>query len=133
MSQFFQFPSRFTIPWEFPLAFSDETTAFTTGTKITVQFPFDVVIPKYFVQVTTAPTGSSLIVDVQKAGVSVFSKAITVPVSAFNSSGGAVSYVVNDSFIPAFTSLAIVINQIGATVAGAGGKLWFIGYRANPN
>jgi hypothetical protein len=128
----FQFPTRFSIPWEYSAAFSDETTALTTGTKLEVSFPYDVMVSDFYISVTTAPTGTSLIVDVTKGGLSIFSKAVTVPVSTKNSrQSGAVSFVVRDSFIPAFTALPIVINQVGSTIAGAGGKFWFVGFRAN--
>lgn len=128
----FQFPSQFTTPFEIAVACSDETTAITAGTnKAVFRLPFGFVLKKCISTFTTAPTGASALIDVNADGISVLSTKLTVAVSAKTSESAAVGHVLNRSFLPAGTEVAIDFDQVGSTVAGAGVKVWLIGFRSN--
>lgn len=114
------------------IAFSDETTALTTGTaKATFHMPpWATTLTNVIVGMTTAPTGSAAIFDLNEAGVSVLSTKVTVDVSEFNSEDATTPPVVSDSALAANAKMTVDIDQIGSTVAGTGGKMYLIGNKA---
>ena len=108
---------------------SDETTALTTGEKVSFRMPFAMTVTSVFACVTTAPTGSAIVFDVEKAGSSILSTLGQIEVSEFATntsatppvvSGGTQALVVGDH-------ITIDLDQVGSTIAGTGFKLWFIG------
>jgi hypothetical protein len=109
-------------------AASDETTALTTGTaKLTLRAPAAFTLTEVRASVTTAPTGSTLIVDVNEAGTSLLSTKISIDVSEKTSTTAATPAVISDSAIADDAELTIDIDQIGSTIAGAGLKITLIG------
>lgn len=117
-------------PAEIGLACSDETTALTTGAgKITFRMPYAMTLTAVRLSVTTAPTGSALIVDVNEGGVSVFSTNPRIDAGSTTSVGSATPAVISDAALADNAVITIDIDQIGATVAGAGLKVWLIGRR----
>lgn len=118
-------------PAEIGLACSDETTALTTGaSKLTFRMPYAMTLTAVRLSVTTAPTGSALIVDVNEAGVSVFSTNPRIDAGSTTSVGSGTPAVISDVSLADNALITIDIDQIGATVAGAGLKVWLIGRRA---
>lgn len=120
-------------PESWMIACSDETTALTTGTsKASFSFPYAVTVLGVYATVNTAPTGSTLNVDINEAGVSILSTVITIDVSEFTggSSGyqgtAATAAVISDSSIAAFAQITIDIDQVGSTIAGKGLKVCLI-------
>ena len=114
----------------FTVAVSDETTAPTAGTaKITFRMPFAMVLTAVRASVKTAPTGAMIIVDVNEAGVSIFSTALSIDASEKTSVTAAVPAVISDANLADDAEITIDIDQVGSTVAGAGLKVTFIGYR----
>ena len=112
----------------------DETTAVTTGNaKLTVRAPFAFTLTGARASVTTAPTGSALIVDVDLNGASVLSAAnaqkINIDAGAKTSLTSANQPVIVTPTIPNDGELTFDIVQIGATIAGAGLKVYLIGTR----
>lgn len=114
----------------FVIACSDETTALTTGTaKVTFRMPYAFTVSAVRASVTTAPTGSTLNVDINEAGVSILSTVITIDASEKTSTTAATPAVISDASIADDAEITIDIDQIGSTVAGAGLKVVLIGTR----
>jgi hypothetical protein len=120
-----------TVPVEIGLACSDETTALTTGTaKVTFRLPYAMTLTAVRASVTTAPTGSTLVVDVNEGGTSVLSTKLSIDATEKTSTTAATAAVISDSALADDAEITIDIDQIGATIAGAGLKVWLIGVRA---
>lgn len=119
------------MPVEIQLACSDETTALTTGTaKVTFRMPYAMTLTAVRSSVTTAPTGSTLVVDINEAGVSVLSTKLSIDASEKTSTTAATAAVISDSALADDAEITIDIDQIGSTIAGAGLKVTLIGTRA---
>ena len=118
------------LPVEFSVALGDETTAATTGTKVTWRCPCAMTVTSVNFECVTAPTGSVAILNVLESGTTIFSTKPQIAISATTSVSGAVPGVVSDTAIAYNAQLAFAIDQIGSTVAGAGFKATIIGLRA---
>lgn len=120
-----------TVPVEIGLACSDETTALTTGTaKVTFRLPYAMTLTAVRASVTTAPTGSTLVVDINEGGTSVLSTKLSIDATETTSTTAATAAVISDSALADDAKITIDIDQVGATIAGAGLKVWLIGRRA---
>lgn len=118
------------LPVEFCVAASDETTALTAGTaKVTFRAPYAFTVTAVRASVNTAPTGSTLIVDINEAGTSILSTKLSLDASEKTSTTAATAAVISDSAIADDAEISIDVDQIGSTVAGAGLKVWILGYR----
>jgi hypothetical protein len=118
-------------PAEIGLACSDETTALTVGTgKLTFRMPYAMTLTAVRLSVTTAPTGSALVVNIKESGVSVFSTKPQIDAGATTSVGSGTPAVISDTALADNAVITVDIDQIGSTVAGAGLKVWLIGRRA---
>lgn len=108
------------------IAFSDETTALTTGTaKATFHMPnYATTLLDVIVGVTTAPTGSVATFDLKEAGTSVLSTKVTIDASEKTSATAATPAVISDPALAANALMSVDIDGIGAIVAGAGGKIY---------
>jgi hypothetical protein len=107
------------------IAASDETTDLETGSaKVTFRAPFAMTIVGLPVaSVTTAPTGSTLTVDINEAGVSILSTKLTIDATEKTSTTAATPCVVSDTAIASGAEITIDIDQVGSTIAGAGLKV----------
>jgi hypothetical protein len=113
------------------LACSDETTALTTGTaKVTFRMPFAMTVTAVRSTVTTAPTGSTLIVDINETGASILGTKLSIDATEKTSTTAASTATITDSSLANDAEITIDIDQVGATVAGSGLKVWIIGTRA---
>lgn len=112
------------------LACSDETTALTIGTaKLTFRMPFAFELSAVVVTVTTAPTGATLIVDINEGGTSIFSTRPTIDAGEFTTADADVPAVISDAALASGAAITVDIDQVGSVVAGAGLKVWLIGRR----
>lgn len=118
------------LPCEIGVACSNETTALTTGTAETFRMPYAMTLTAVRASVTTAPTGSTLIVDINEAGSSVLSTKLSIDAGEKTSTTAATAAVISDSALADDAEITIDIDQIGSTIAGAGLKVWLIGKRA---
>lgn len=110
------------------VACSDETTALTTGTaKATFRMPYGFTLTAVRASVTTAPTGATLTVDINEAGVSILSTKLTIDASEKTSTTAATAAVISDTSLADDAEITIDIDQIGSTIAGAGLKVYLIG------
>jgi len=102
----------------------DESTALTTGTnRVRFRMPFAATLLAVRANVNTAPTGSTLIVDVNEAGTSVLGTKLSIDATEFSSTTAASAATITDSSLADDAEISIDIDQIGSTVAGAGLKV----------
>ena len=112
------------------LACSDETTDLTTGTgKVTFRCPFAFTITGVSASVTTAPVGSTIIIDINEAGSTCLSTKLSIDASEKTSTTAASAAVISDANIAADAEITVDIDQIGSSTAGAGLKVKLDGYR----
>jgi hypothetical protein len=111
---------------------SDETTALTTGTaKATFHMPFAMTLTGVKAGCTTAPTGATLTIDINEAGSTILTTKLTIDASEKTSATAATAAVIGGAG-PALASDALMtidIDQVGSSVAGAGLKVYLIGYQ----
>jgi hypothetical protein len=113
------------------VACSDETTDLATGTGVvTFRMPFAMTLTAVRASVTTAPTGTTVVVDINEGGTSVLSTKLSIDASEKTSTTAATAAVISDSALADDAEITIDIDQVGSTVAGAGLKVWLIGTRA---
>ena len=114
------------------IAFSDETTALTTGDdKATFHMPnYATTLLEVSIGVTTAPTGSAAIFDLEEGGTTVLSTLITIDAGDKTSEDAGTPPVISDSALAANALMTVNIDQIGSGVAGAGAKLYVTYKRA---
>ncbi len=111
-----------------PIAVSDETTALTTGTaKVTFRMPYAFTLTAVRSSVTTAPTGSTLVVDINEGGTTILSTKLSIDAGEKTSTTAATPAVISDTALADDAEITIDIDQIGSTIAGAGLKVYLIG------
>lgn len=110
-------------------AVSDETTELTVGTaKITFRMPFGMTLTAVRANVVTAPTGSTLIIDINESGTAILSTKLSIDATE-KTSETATAAVISDSALADDAEITVDIDQVGATFGGAGLKIWLIGTR----
>ena len=117
---------------EIQLALSDETTDLTTGVaKVTMRIPYKFLITDVRINVNTAPTGSTLTVDVNDDGVSIFTTVVSIDASEKTSVTAATPPVIDatKNVIEDDSEITFDIDQIGSTIAGKGLKITLYGFR----
>lgn len=111
-----------------PLALSDEDTLLTTGTsKVTYHMPAAFTLTDVVASVTTAPTGSNLIVDVNVDGASILSTKVSIDAGEETSLTAASQRVISAAAMASGAKVTFDIDQIGSTIAGKGLKISLIG------
>lgn len=113
------------------LACSDESSALTTGTsKLTFRMPYAFTLSAVRASVATAPTGSTIIIDINESGASVLSTRLSIDASEKTSVTAASAAVISDNALADDSEITIDIDQVGSATAGAGLKVALIGVRA---
>lgn len=108
----------------YEFALGDETTASTTGTgKVTWRAPHAMTVTAVRASVTTAPTGSTLIVDINESGTTILSTKLSIDASEKTSTTAASAAVISDTAIADDAEITFDLDQVGSTVAGAGVKV----------
>jgi hypothetical protein len=104
--------------YDLAIAISDETTDLTTDNNADILITRDQTVSSFIASVNTAPSGSSIIVDVQNNGTSIAT--LTIP------SGS--TYIettdISDTSLSEFDVLTFDTTQIGASTAGNGLKIY---------
>jgi hypothetical protein len=114
----------------FVIACSDETTALTTGTdKVQFRVPYAFTLTDVRCSVNTAPTGSTIVVDINESGSTILSTKLSIDISETTSTTAATPPVISDTALADDSIISIDIDQIGSTVAGTGLKVMLIGTR----
>jgi hypothetical protein len=112
------------------IACSDETTAITTGTaKTTFRMPYAFTLSAVRASVTTAPTGSTIVIDINEAGTTILSTKLSIDASEKTSTTAATAAVISDTALADDAEITIDFDQVGSTIAGAGVKVYLIGKR----
>ena len=107
---------------------SDETTDLTTGTdKIQFRMPYAFTLTSVRCNVNTAPTGSTIIVDINQNGTTILSTKLTIDISETTSTTAAIPAVISTSALTDDSIISVDIDQIGSSVAGTGLKVELIG------
>jgi hypothetical protein len=116
---------------ELVIACSDETSNLTTGTaKVTFRMPYAMTLSSVRASVNTAPTGSTLIVDINEGGSTILSTKLSIDASELTSTTAATAAVISDTALADDAEVTIDIDQIGSTIAGKGLKVVLKGVRA---
>jgi hypothetical protein len=119
------------LPAELVIACSDETSNLTTGTaKVTFRMPYAMTLSSVRASVNTAPTGSTLIVDINEGGSTILSTKLSIDASELTSTTAATAAVISDTALADDASITIDVDQIGSTIAGKGLKVVLKGVRA---
>lgn len=112
------------------VACSDETTAITTGNgKVTFRMPYAFTLESVRASVATAPTGSTIIIDINESGSTILSTKLSIDASEKTSTTAASAAVISDTALADDAEITIDFDQVGSTIAGAGVKVALIGYR----
>lgn len=112
------------------IACGDETTAITTGTgKVTFRMPYAFTLSAVRASCTTAPTGSTIIIDINEGGTTILSTKLSIDASEKTSTTAASAAVISDSSLADDAEMTIDFDQVGSTIAGAGVKVTLIGSR----
>jgi hypothetical protein len=116
---------------ELVIACSDETTNLTTGTaKVTFRMPYAMTLSSVRASVNTAPTDSTLVVDINEGGSTILSTKLSIDASELTSTTAATAAVISDTALADDAEITIDIDQIGSTIAGKGLKVVLKGVRA---
>jgi hypothetical protein len=121
------------LPVEYVIACSDETSDLTTGTaKVTFRAPVAFLLTGVAASVNTAPTGSTIIVDINNGANSALSTKLSIDASEKTSATAATAAVIDTTYddFAADAEITIDIDQIGSTIAGKGLKVILKGTRA---
>lgn len=112
----------------FVIACSDETTDLQTGTgKATYRMPYAFTVSAVRASVTTAPVGSTLVVDINEGGTSILSTKLSIDAGEKTSTTAATPAVISDTALADDAEITIDIDQVGSSTAGAGLKVSIIG------
>jgi len=114
----------------FVLACSDETTALTTGVKLTFRMPYAYTVTAVRASLTTAGTGANLVtVDINESGTTILSTKITIDATETTSTSATTPPVISDSALADDAQMTVEIDQIDSGGVSAGLKVYIIGYR----
>lgn len=117
------------------VAVSDETSDLAVGdNQLLFRMPFGLVLDEIRASVGTAPTGSTIVIDVEvdsteSSGGSILSTLLTIDATEKTSTTAVTPAVISNNYLPDDSEVAINIDQVGSTVAGAGLKITFKGSR----
>jgi hypothetical protein len=109
------------------IACSDLTTALTTGTD---KGYWSVIIPgtlqAVHATVLTAPTGSDILVDINKGGVSILTNKIEIEAGETDSRDASPQPSISDTAMAEKDRYTIDIDAVGSTTGGAGIIVYFV-------
>lgn len=115
----------------FVVAVSDETTALTTGTEaVTFRMPYAFTLSDVRASVATAPTGSTITVDINEGGTTILSTKLTIDATEKTSTTAATAAVISDTALADDAEITIDVDAVGSSTAGAGLKVTLIGTQA---
>ena len=115
---------------EFICACSDEITLLTEGVaKMTFRAPYNFRLTNVRASVNEAPTGSTIIVDINKNGTTVLSTKLSIDATEKTSFTAAVPHVISENTFQTDNEITIDLVQVGTTSAGKGLKVTLIGIR----
>jgi hypothetical protein len=118
------------LPVVIQIAASDTSTAITAGTgKATFRMPHAMTLTAVRASVNTAPTGSTIVIDINEEGTSILSTKLSIDASEKTSTTSATAAVISDTTLADDAEITIDFDQVGSTVAGKGVVVTLIGTR----
>jgi hypothetical protein len=106
------------------IALSDETSDLSTGQSIYSYLPkVNGNWTSFRIYVDTAPTGSTIIVDIKKNGTTIFSTKLTIDAGETSSTTAAAAAVISTAAFTTTDEITVHIDQVGSTIAGTALKL----------
>jgi hypothetical protein len=112
---------------EWAYACSDELSDLAIGDVISFRAPFAMTLSEVRISLNSAPTVSSLVVDVKESGVSIFSTRPSIDPTELTSVTAAIAPVISDANLTDDALLTVSITQVGSGAAGKGLKILFKG------
>ena len=115
------------------LACSDESTTDLTVATDVIKFimPYSITLTAISASVSTAPTGSTLICDVNDGGTTIMTtNKIIIDETETSTSTAAVAPVLTDTALASGAVITVDIDQVGSTDAGKGLKIYLTGYQS---
>jgi hypothetical protein len=110
------------------IAASDETTALSAGTaKATFRMPWAFTVTSVRASVTTAPVGSTVIVDINANGSSILGTKLSIDANEKTSTTAASAATITTASLANDAEITIDIDSVGSVTAGAGLKVYLIG------
>ena len=111
-----------------PIFFSDQTTDWTTGLKVTFTWRFGTTtLSSTPIDCVTAPTGSAAQFDAKKNGTTIYSTKPTIDAGETSTDTAATPAGFSTTSIANGDIITIHIDQIGSTIKGQGGVITFVG------
>ena len=92
--------------------------------------PEDMTITQVFAKVGTAPTGSTIVVDINVNASTILSTKISIDVSEKTSLTAATPPVISSASLTQGDEITIDIDQVGATIAGKDLTVYILGTKA---
>lgn len=104
---------------------SDETTAVSTGTKVTWRAPFALTVKDVRASLTTASSSGIPTFNILEGGVTIFSTKLTIDANELTSTTAATPYVLSDTALADDASITFTIDVAGTSTAGVKIKLYY--------
>ncbi len=112
------------------IALSDETADLETGAPTaTFRMPYAFTLTTVRASVTTAPTGATIIVDINESGSTILSTKLSIDATEKTSTTATSAVAISDANLADDAEITIDIDQVGSSVTGAGLKVYLIGNR----
>lgn len=112
------------------IACSDEATAITTGTaKVTFRMPYAFTLTGVRASVNTAPTGSTILIDINESGTTILSTKLMIDATEKTSTTATTPAVISDASLADDAEITVDFDQVGSTISGKGVKIALIGRR----
>lgn len=115
----------------FCVAASDESTSITTGTsKVQFRMPYAFTLTSVRASVNTAPTGSTIIIDINEGGSTLMSSTkLSIDASETTSTTAASAAALTDTTLADDALIGVDFDQVGSSTPGAGVKVCLIGHQ----
>lgn len=117
----------------FDVALSDESTAITTGTKLTRRMPYAFRCTSVRINVNTVSSSGLVTVNIKKNGTSIFGTKVTIDASEKTSITAATPFVFTGAGPPAYIDFAdddeVTYDIDGAGTGAKGLKCSLLGYK----
>lgn len=110
--------------WEF--AISDETTALTTGDKLTWRAPFAATILAVRASVTTASSSGIPTFNIKKNGTTIFSTKLTIDATEKTSVTAAAAAAFSATAVADDDEFVIAVDVAGTAATGAKVKIYYV-------
>ena len=113
------------------IAVTNDVSPLTTGAaQVTFRMPFAMTLVEVRASVKTAPTGSTIVVDINEDGSTIMTtNKLSIDAGEYTSTTAATAAGITDSALADDAEITVDIDQIGSTVAGTGLIVTLIGRR----